>query len=322
MTAWYTDQTLQLREHRFSGDTPVMVSVVMIAYNVERYLEAAVESVLDQRTNFRVELVIGEDCSTDRTREIALKYENEYPGLVRVLQHPQNLGLTPNCVATHNACVGKYLALLDGDDYWTNSEKLQQQITFLEAHPAFSGAAHQAKVVFDDIPGTDKFFGADQDTVLNVEDMLQHRKFHTSSLVYRREYWLKSGGIPTSILSNERAIYPMVSINGKIMYSKECMCIYRRSSSGVSNRITIEMLGSDLKMIPWLKSLDPKFPYIRYKSFLHLTTYSYPKPGGFWITLYHFLMFTLLSFSYFPKNLGDVKYGLTEFIRQQFKSQY
>lgn len=321
MTAWYTDQTLQLREHRFSGDTPVMVSVVMIAYNVERYLEAAVESVLDQRTNFRVELVIGEDCSTDRTREIALKYENEYPGLVRVLQHPQNLGLTPNCVATHNACVGKYLALLDGDDYWTNSEKLQQQITFLEAHPNYSGSAHQAAIIYDDIPGSNSHFGATQEMTYQLSDTLQHRKFHTSSLVYRRELWTKSGGIPTTILSNERAIYPMIAVYGPIHYSPENNCIYRKSSIGISSRITFRELEKDLHMLSWLRSLDPNFPVQRFRSFLHLCIYTYPKNVPKGALFKHWVQFCWFSFSYFPKNLGDVKFGTTTFLKLLFNKK-
>jgi glycosyltransferase involved in cell wall biosynthesis len=307
---------LPLREQQFTADTPVMVSVVMIAYNVERYIESAVESVLNQIVNFRVELVIGEDCSTDHTREIALKYEKNFPDIIRVLKHPKNIGLTPNCVVTHNACIGKYISLLDSDDYWTNTAKLQLQIDFLEKNLGFSASAHQADIVFDDLEGEDIVFGSNYDSVLLIKDMLQHRKFHTSSLVYRREYWIKSGGIPENILSNERAIYPMLSIYGKIMYWKESMCIYRRSSIGISSRITTKQLETDLNMIPWLKKLDPHFPYIRYRSFLHLTTYSYPSTVPFFSLLYHFCMFGILSFSYFPKNLGDLKYGLNEFLRK------
>ncbi len=291
------------------------VSVVMIAYNLEKYLAEAIESVLMQKVNFSYELVIGEDCSTDNTRAIALDYRARYPEIIKVLLPKKNQGLTPNCVATHNACSGEYIALLDGDDYWTDINKLQSQIDFLDTHTDFSASAHQAEIIFDDIAGTNGFFGATTDAVLTVNDMLQHRKFHTSSLVYRREYWVKSGGIPTTILSNERAIYPMLSIFGKIMYWKRNMCVYRRSSAGVSSRITVKMLSTDLKMIPWLKKLDPTFPIFRYKSFLHFSTYTYPKKGKFILRFHHFIMFTLYSFSYFPKNLGDVRFALKKLFR-------
>jgi hypothetical protein len=152
-----------------------------------------------------------------------------------------------------------------------------------------------------------------------VKDMLQHRKFHTSSLVYRREYWVKSGGIPTTILSNERAIYPMLSIYGKIKYFKESMCIYRRSSIGISARITIQELATDLKMIPWLHKLSPDFPSVQYKSFLHFTTYTYPITKPFLPLIKHYFLFVFYSFSYFPKNLGDVKHGTGLFFKFLFR---
>jgi len=297
-------------------NTKPKVSIVMIAYNVERYLEQAIESVLMQKVNFSYELIIGEDCSSDKTREIALGYQKQYPEKIIVLTHENNLGLTPNCIATHNKCTGEYIALLDSDDYWTSSNKLQEQIDFLDKNPEFSACAHQSEIIFDDLPGESKLFGDTNDQTYTMRDMLQHRKFHTSSLVYRREYWIKSGGIPSNILSNERAIYPMLSCYGNIKYLKNSMCVYRRNSGSISSSITIDMLATDLNMIPWLKKNDDKFPYIQYKSFLHLTTFSYPPNVSFFPLVKHFLLFVLFSFSYFPKNLGDVKYGITEFSRQ------
>jgi len=271
----------ELRYAKCSREITPLVSIVTIAYNVSRFLPEAIESVLSQETNFRVELVIGEDCSTDNTREIALHYQKKYPDLIRVLLPEKNQGLTPNCIATHNACTGKYIALLDGDDYWTNPLKLQKQINFLESNLEFSGCAHQSEIVFDDVVGKNRLFGERKNTVYGINDTIQHRKFHTSSLVYRKEIWDKVGGIPITILSNERAIYPMLAIFGKIMYFQENMCIYRRSSIGISARITYKELEKDLYMIPWIKKIDKKFP----------------------------------SFSYFPKNLGDIKFGTIEFFK-------
>ena len=290
-----------------SGYNP-KVSVVMIAYNVDKYIREAIESVLKQQVNFDIEIIIGDDCSQDETRQIALDYQKKEPKKIKVLLPSKNQGLTPNCIATHNACKGEYIALLDADDFWTDETKLQRQVDFLDSNPNFSACAHQATIVFDDIIGEDTLFGSIHDAVLKREDMLQHRKFHTSSLVYRRKYWEETGGIPSNILSNERAIYPMLSIFGPIMYWKESMCIYRRSTSGISSRITAKMLATDINMISWLKGIDSSFPYIRYRSFLHFSTYTYPKSVPFGQLCYHYLMFVFLSFSYFPKNLGDVKF--------------
>lgn len=289
---------------------PPMVSVVMIAYNVSKYIGEAIESVLSQQVNFDYEIVIGEDCSKDNTREIALGYEQKYPGKVRVLQHAHNLGLTPNCVATHNACRGKYIALLDADDYWTNDNKLQMQVDFLESHPDFAGSGHQSMKIYDDNSCEPTPFGADEDQVYGLNDTITHRKFHTSALVYRREIWEKTGGIPAGISSNERAIYPMVALFGKIMYFKESMCVYRLSGFGLSSRVDYKELETDMVMLPWLKKIDKNFPVNRLKAFLHLCAYTYgTKRIPLGPLLKHYFMFAFCSFSYFPKNLGDLKWG-------------
>ncbi len=117
---------------------PVRVSVAMITYNHERYIEQAVRSVLIQTVDFPYEIVIGEDCSTDRTREILIELQRQHPDRIRLLEHPRNLGMLPNFVATLKACQGKYVALLEGDDYWVDDTKLQRQVDFLDAHPECS----------------------------------------------------------------------------------------------------------------------------------------------------------------------------------------
>lgn len=289
---------------------PPLVSIVMIAYNVEKYIEKAIESVLSQNVNFSYELVIGEDCSTDSTREIALKYEAKYPDKIRVLQHPKNLGLTPNCVVTHNACKGKYIALLDSDDYWTNDNKLQIQVDFLENNSDYSGVGHQAMKIYENNIKEESLFGETKDAVYGINDMITHRKFHTSSFVYRKEIWDKCGGIPPNISSNERAIYPMVAIFGKIKYFKENMCVYWITGKGLTSRVDYKELETDFRMLPWLKSIDKNFPVRRFKSFLHLCNFTYgvkklPKK----ILFKHYFLCVFNSFSYFPKNLGDVKWA-------------
>jgi glycosyltransferase involved in cell wall biosynthesis len=309
------DHSKELRHHRYQPTEPIKVSVAMIAYNVGKYLEEAIESVLGQRTNFRLELVIGEDCSTDNTRSIALSYQAKYPEIVRVLLPEKNQGLTPNSVATQNACKGEYIAILDGDDYWTDASKLQKQADLLDKDAALSAVAHQAQIIFDDIEGEDSYFGATEPHRYTLKDTLQHRKFHTSSLVYRRSLWMRSGGIPASILSNERAIYPMLAYYGPIAYLPDVMCIYRRSSIGVSARVTTKALETDLNMIAWLKSLGPGFPAGKYRSFLHFSTYTYAVKVELWPLLKHYFLFVFFSFSYFPSNLGDVKHGTKEFFR-------
>lgn len=292
------------------------VSIVMIAYNVEHYITQAIESVLAQETSYSYELVIGEDCSTDQTRKIALAFEQKYPDKIRVLRHAVNLGLTPNCVATHNVCRGRYIALLDSDDYWTDKNKLQMQIEFLEKNHEYAGCGHQSMKIYENNLQEESLFGETEDCDFGLNDMITHRKFHTSSFVYRKEIWDKTGGIPPNISSNERAIYPMVAIFGKIKYFSNSMCVYRITGKGLTSRVDYKELESDFDMLPWLMKIDANFPTCRFRSFLHLCNYTYGvKKLPIGVLLKHYLKFLYYSFSYFPKNLGDAKWGTIFMLR-------
>jgi glycosyltransferase involved in cell wall biosynthesis len=112
-----------------------LVSVKMITYNHAPYIAMAIDCVLAQKTNFPFELVIGEDCSTDGTREIVLDYAKRYPEIIRVITSEQNVGMHKNSLRTDQACKGMYIAYCEGDDFWHHLEKLQMQVDYLETHP-------------------------------------------------------------------------------------------------------------------------------------------------------------------------------------------
>jgi glycosyltransferase involved in cell wall biosynthesis len=112
-----------------------LVSVEMITYNHAPYIAKAIEGVLHQKTTFPFELVIGEDCSPDGTREIVFDYQKKYPELIRVITSNKNVGAAKNGSRTGKACLGKYIAFCEGDDYWRRPEKLGMQVDYLENHP-------------------------------------------------------------------------------------------------------------------------------------------------------------------------------------------
>jgi len=111
-----------------------LVSVKMITYNHAPFIARAIQGVLQQRTTFPFELVIGEDCSSDGTREIALGYQKRHPGVVRVITSERNVGMKRNGLRTLEACRGRYIAFCEGDDYWHHPGKLQLQADYLEEH--------------------------------------------------------------------------------------------------------------------------------------------------------------------------------------------
>ena len=119
------------------------LSVIFITYNHEKYVEKALRSVCEQETDFAYEVFVGEDCSTDSTREILKRVASEYPDKVRLLFREKNFGRpTLNVYNTTMKCRGEYLAYLEGDDYWTDRKKLQKQVDFLEEHPEYIACTH------------------------------------------------------------------------------------------------------------------------------------------------------------------------------------
>jgi glycosyltransferase involved in cell wall biosynthesis len=127
----------------------IKVSVCCITYGHEQYLTQAIESVMAQAFNGVVEMVIGEDCSPDGTRAIALAYQARYPTRIKVLTPTKNLGVMVNLTATLAACDGDYIAILDGDDYWTDPNKLQRQVDALQANPDCAFCFHDAEIGYE-----------------------------------------------------------------------------------------------------------------------------------------------------------------------------
>jgi len=114
-----------------------LVSVSMITYNHNPYIIRAIEGVLCQETSFPIELLIGEDCSTDGTREIVFDYAQRFPDRIRLLTAESNVGAKANIRRVYAAARGKYMAWCEGDDYWHDPGKLQMQVDFLESHPEY-----------------------------------------------------------------------------------------------------------------------------------------------------------------------------------------
>ena len=124
----------QAAAKRVNSRSP-MVSVMMVTHQHDKYIAQAVESVLQQVTTLDVELVVGDDASTDQTPAILRDFATRFPDRVRLVTQRRNVGVARNALSVIRACRGKYIALLDGDDYWTDPGKLQAQVDLLESMP-------------------------------------------------------------------------------------------------------------------------------------------------------------------------------------------
>src|SRR5262245_29495656 len=215
------------------------VSIAMIAYNHERFIKQSIESVLMQETTLDYELVIGEDCSTDRTREIVIEAQKKYPNKIRLLLPETNLGMHRNLSQTLAACEGEYIALLEGDDYWIATDKLREQVDYLENHPECSMCFHPVIWSYDDekyaaqFPVNNSIWPAEYREFSSAEDLIKEIFIQTASVMFRRaalpEYpkWLY--GLPIA----DWPVFILLADKGKIGCLDRAMSVYRRHEGGV-----------------------------------------------------------------------------------------
>ena len=139
-----------IKEMNKSADENIKVSVICVTYNHESYIRQALDSILCQETDFKFEILVGEDCSTDDTGKILKEYERNNPDIFRMFYRDKNLGATKNEYELMMAAKGDYIAALELDDVWTDVLKLQKQYDFLEAHPEYIGVAHDFDIIDKD----------------------------------------------------------------------------------------------------------------------------------------------------------------------------
>jgi glycosyltransferase involved in cell wall biosynthesis len=214
----------------------------MIAYDVERYIREALDSILMQRVDFDYEIVIGEDRSTDGTREIVREYAARHPDRVRAILRDTNLGMNRNFRETLLAARGRFIALLDADDYWTSADKLQKQMDYLASHPDCSICFHNTLVLYEhgDLP-THPFHMARPEhpiscpipePVTTLADLIAGNYLQTGSVMFRAGLY---GELPPWYLDMPTFDWPLHVLNaehGNIGYLDEILGVYRVHSAG------------------------------------------------------------------------------------------
>ena len=237
----------------------------MIAYRHEAYIRQAIESVLSQDVDFHIELVIGDDCSPDGTAAICEEFAHR-DSRVHLLSRERNLGVMSNITRTLLACGGEYIALCEGDDYWTDPQKLRKQVQFLDASPDYSGTTHQSAVIKDN--EAVRTFKNNVPATLATADLIGGRLFHTASVMFRRPVIDLFRNAPL-VLGCDRLLNFSMSFLGKIHYSEESMCVYRLHGAGMSTNASVEQMKLELNSIPYLTMLQPDFPKYRYLSYIY-----------------------------------------------------
>lgn len=215
------------------------VSVTMITYNHEPYIERAIEGVLMQNVDFPYELIIADDRSPDDTRAIALRYKELYPDKIKLLFQPENVGMLENARMARELCRGEYKAFCEGDDYWNDPFKLQKQVDFLDTHPEYVGVVHQMQVV-DQTGHLKRGFWTNMYCDEEVFDLSQVQRMvmpgQTATRVFRNifkdmdsELLEKYDDMPVPA---DRKLSLLLALNGDVYCMPEVMSSYRWVTSG------------------------------------------------------------------------------------------
>ena len=218
-----------------------LVSICCITYNQSKYINECLDSFLSQETSFSFEILIHDDASDDGTAEIIKSYENEYGDIIKPIYQTINqysLGNGPMNKLNFARAKGKYIAMCEGDDYWTDPLKLQKQVDFLEANEEFSGSFHKSFTINE----TDKKpklvpFREYKKQIFTFEDTISKKAlFHTSSFVFRADSCVYEKGYK-NIHSGDMALFSTIAKRGKLYLKDEFMSVYRINENGVTRNV-------------------------------------------------------------------------------------
>lgn len=225
----------------------VIVSVLVLTYNHIKFIKQALDSILCQKTNFNYEIVIGDDCSTDGSREVIKEYKRKYPDKIRAFFQKKNIGAVKNGYCVLKKARGKYLAQLETDDYWNDEYKLQKQVDWLEQHRDYIGCATWCDVVDENGNIIPEKNTRDEDTFWHycgdvwTLKQCEEGKYpgHTSTLVYaniyKRPLYNYKEMVKWHDMIGDRSNVTFLAMNGNIYNIRESMSCYRLVESKGKN---------------------------------------------------------------------------------------
>lgn len=219
-------------------EEPILVAIQCFVYNHEPYLRECLDGFVMQKTNFRFVVVVHDDCSTDGSAAIIREYEEKCPDIIKPIYETENQyskhdgSLTRIMDEAVAATGAKYMAICEGDDYWTNPLKLQKQLDFLESHPDFSICFHKVKCLMNATGElVDEYIVKDMPGESTVVDLAKENYIHTPSVMYRYNpvvnEKIKSLGF---CMPGDYVVWMLHADKGKIWKMEEPMAVYRVGS--------------------------------------------------------------------------------------------
>ena len=238
------------------------INVIVTSYNHEKYITQCMESVLSQTGDFQMEVIVSDDCSIDNTRSILQQFQQKYPEIISLLPPGPNLGVTKNLKRCLDACSGDYIAICEGDDYWTDESKLQKQMTLLETRRDYSMCFSAMMIYYEDKKVLEPF--VDQlllkKDVLTTEDLIENNYIgNFSCCMYRTEVIKKLQGGIFDLFTVDWMFNMACSQFGKIGFIHNSMSIYRKHSKGAwAGKTELENL---YRLLPLINSYNKFLGY-------------------------------------------------------------
>lgn len=240
----------------------MLLSVVMITYGQEKYISKAINSVLDQKCKFDYELIISNDCSPDDTEKIIFEIVKNHPrgNLIKYLKPKKNLGMVHNFLFALNEAKSKYVALCEGDDYWTHELKLQKQVDFMELNLNYSMICHNAEIIYEDKNRLSReFIKKRMSYDIEIEDIVNKWIIPTASVLFRREFAINLPSWYSEIYSGDFSFSLILRHHGRIKFLNEKMSVYRvcysgSSASSIYRKSSTFILEQHLKLLKQFNS--------------------------------------------------------------------
>ncbi len=213
----------------------IKISACIITYNQESYIRECLEGALCQKVDFTYEIVIGDDCSTDGTSQICKEYATKYPKLIKYFPRDKNLGMTGNWKRTIEDCQGEYIALCEGDDYWTDPKKLQRQVDFLDNNSSYVGCFHNV-VAVDEMDSQTRpmpWRSYTEDSFTLKDTFSRTALFHTCSFVFRNKLF-KFPEWFNHVKSADMSLFSIIASIGDLKLLDGNMSVYRKNEGGIT----------------------------------------------------------------------------------------
>ena len=252
------------------------LSVFVVTYNQEQYIAQCLSSIMSQVVDFDYEVIVGDDCSTDGTAAICDSFAEKYPN-IRVFHHPKNLGHVKNWEFVLNHCEGEYVAMVEGDDYWTDPHKIQTQVDFLDQHKDFSLSFHKVKLVYDEQPHREEhLFEHLEEREYNAREIYETWTVLTSSVVFRNN--IGNISFPKNVFFSDIYLFLSLMEQGRAWCHNLCAVAYRRHSRNQSSSHSADLAEKLYKQYGVMEKRFPDLYDVSRKNRqeqLHILAYNY-----------------------------------------------